>query len=201
MKSEHIASWILAIATCVIAIATVLGLAAFDKGTWIIAIATCILAVVTAFVMIGVVTGILPTTAAITKVGITIAKESVEKVIEAVVSYRENPGGARRSMYKEALKQAFDKGYLTETLKGGYITADEWKGANRLLTESERTRIDGIINSKKDADNNALIELAHSQLIGELKRDIKIGSKTIHLSPYDKIGIIGGYICEVRAER
>lgn len=169
-----------------------------DVPTWIVAgIATVgLLGMGT-----GVGTGYLPTTKAIQEITNSVADEKVEVLLEFVIHYIDNPGSVREGIYRQAFKQAAEKTYVFETPEG-YITHSSWRDSNRLLTDFERDQIEKILADSNEPEQIRLMNLVltDKKLRPELSYDFHIGSKTIHLTPYDKIGVIGGYIGEVKFE-
>lgn len=129
-------------------------------------------------------------------------RESTEKIIQTIVSFQEMPAEVRNRVYREALMQAEDKGYIYE-VAGNYLTSQVWVDEDRrLLTQVERWQINGAVVESSEQDQLSLMYsvLSDDDIIKRLTFDIQIGSKVAHLTPYDKIGIIGGYIGEIKLE-
>lgn len=163
--------------------------------------------------IVGLIARSLPTTEAIRKavkdVGGEIAEESVDRIEECaeeatqvLVNYRMNPAEARIKVYEDSLEQALDNGYVFKIPKG-YITSHNWRDMRRLLTENERQRIESIVEGAKEEDQMRLmyLVLSENKMKRELVRDLKVGLHLVHLSPYVKVGIIGGYIGELKYEQ
>jgi len=180
--------------------------------SWITAISTLILAVVgVGGLIIGLVTATLPTTRVlkeiIREVGNEIADRNVKRmedcvaeVIHVVVDHQYDPSKARADVYKEALVQARDKGYVFE-IRRGYVTSHGWRDP-RLLTDTERQLIDQIVRDRIEQDQMSLmyLVLTDARIPRKLSTDRQMGPKEVHISPYEKIGVIGGYIGELKFE-
>lgn len=128
-----------------------------------------------------------------------IARESVQEITTIMVEYRENPGSAWTHVYQESTREAANKQYI-ENSPSGYVTAERWKGNNRLVNEIERRIIEKVVKSAPKMDTASLTHKAWTELraLGEISLKIKTHQKEISLSRYEKIGIIRGYIQEIR---
>jgi len=222
-----------------------------DIARWITVVSTVTLALVAILLLF---TGNLPTTALIRRIiryeNARIARESekriqrsvqesAEKIIQQIVGFRESPEEVRNQVYKDALKQAEEKGYIFKIKpeEQYYLTSHNWREEDRavLLTENEISIIQAFVKKHSEKDLFSLMDSVLSddkmnaererkeaydveyykpnRMLGnniliepdekiETDRDVQyVTKKTIlHLTPYDKIGIIGGYIGQIKLE-
>ncbi len=129
-------------------------------------------------------------------------QESTEKVLHVLVSFREMPEQTRAEVYKDALEQARAKGYLF-AIRDDFLTSHAYIDApRRLLTDVERARISAIVEMSTEQDQISLMHsiLSNDDLVRDLTFDIRLGPQVVHLTPYEKIGIIGGYVAELKHE-
>lgn len=137
-------------------------------------------------------------------------KEGADQVIVKLVIFRQNPDLARSKVYREALEQANKSKYIF-SFEGSYITAANYMEEEyRLLSKSERYTIDKYfyeIKKSREEDSLSLIDMLLSdnaiarELSIDKSYDRKVGPEEdiiCHITPYDKIGIIGAYISELK---
>lgn len=168
----------------------------------------------------GILTKFLPTTEAVRKVikeeGGTIAKESVEKISYVVIECQKDLSGARNTLYENVFtnKEIQLKGYVCQEAPKLHVTSHLWKnterGNKRLLIDNERILIKEIIGDNLkggNIDQRHLMNLVlgDSRIIRGILKDTflsdrVIDSELVHLSPYEKIVVIGGYIGELILE-
>lgn len=123
------------------------------------------------------------------------ARENHEKVITTLVDSE----AVRKMVYRDAMDQADKEGYIF-LIKGHYLTAYDWREKNRLLTEKQRRVIERCFFTKhlEEKDLYTLMYLVLSD--EEVIEALKCKATFVHLTPYDIIGIVGGYLGELIQE-
>lgn len=122
--------------------------------------------------------------------------ENTEQITTLIMVYGENPRKTWNEVLEKSFKKAEKNNYVVKGVKG-YIIAEKWLGNNKLITDMEEKRIKEIVYGEKNKEINDLLGLTLSKLVKEkeLKRDIDTANYgTVHLSPFEKIGVLGGYI-------
>lgn len=143
--------------------------------------------------------------------------EVAEKVVVKLIIFRKEPAETRSAVYQEALEQTGENGYIffvgeAPLFGEGYLTAENyWEEEWRLLTKTERRIVAKwfkTINEGKSLLSLLDMLLSNDTVARELSivksYEVKVGPEkeiTCHITPYDKIGIIGGYIGELRVAR
>jgi hypothetical protein len=127
------------------------------------------------------------------------AREDHEKGITTLVDSE----AVRKVVYRDALDQAAKKGYIFFLIKEGrHVTAYDHRDQNRLLTEKQRNAVEDCFFTEppleeKDSYSSMCRVLSDEKVIEALKCDATV----VHLTPYDVIGVVGGYLGELTLDR
>jgi len=147
------------------------------------------------------------------KEGYIIAQKTKEGIIgksrddhEKIIITLADAEATRKVVYRDALWQAEEKGYIF-SINGWYLTGYLYRDVNSLLTEKQQKEIESCFikhTEEKDLHRLLYCVLSDEELIKTIKvngTDIFMPSKDIiHLSPYHLIGVVGGYLGEIRFE-
>lgn len=162
---------------------------------WVVIVPTWIIAITAIFGAARLYWNI-PNTEELKDILSTAITENTEQITTLIIVYSENPMKARNDTFNKAFNKAEEKGYVIKTTKG-YVIPDKWKDNNALLTDIEQKRITEMVSLNKDRHINDVLALTLGTLVKEkeLSRDIKTADyHIVHLSPFEKIGIIGAGI-------
>ena len=122
------------------------------------------------------------------------AREDHEKQIVTLA----DSAAVRKIVYRDALDQAAKKGYIFPLDGYIYLTNNALRDEKRLLTEAQRKAIEKCLTKhleEKDSYNLMYYVLSDKETIEALRKN------TIRLTPYDLIGVVGGYIGEIVKEQ
>lgn len=128
--------------------------------------------------------------------------ENSEWVATLIMAYSQDPVSARNTALDQALDKAEQSEYIAKTTDG-YVVRDKWFDNNRLITDIEKQRIFSVIAENGGKELNEVLVLAVSQLVRKNELTLQIVTADygdIRLSPYEKIGIIGGYVPSLKME-
>jgi len=122
------------------------------------------------------------------------AREDHEKVITTLGDSE----AVREVIYRNALDQAEKKGYIF-SVAGQYSTNYLWREGNRLLTERQRKSIEKCFSTKPPEED--LYSLMYAALSNEdVIKALESDATLVRLTQYDLIGVLGGYLGELKLE-
>ena len=139
-------------------------------------------------------------------------QEGTEEVVTKLIMFQ-NEVTARNMIYQRAFEQADDDGYVFLVGKN-YLTTDTYSKKDwRLLTKKERNTISDwfkkLHEENKEESLYALLDtlLSNDKIIRKLSidesHDVEFGQDkkfTRCLTPFKKIGIIGGFLGELKVK-
>jgi NADH:ubiquinone oxidoreductase subunit K len=138
------------------------------------------------------------------KEGYIIAQKTKEDIFkdvredhEKIITTLADSEAVRKVVYIDALDQAKKRGYIFLNERQ-YLTAYDRRENNRLLTERQRKAIEECFTKHIEEDLYSLMfsVLSDKEVIEALKCEATF----VHLTPYEVVGVVGGYLSELRLE-